>query len=667
MLAVGVALTFGLTLGYWISRQATDRRGQAVPVRTSSMIGPATEVPRTTIETRVPILTVATVEGSFEGRVVDVGLSLTRSEGDASPFQLAFLEETPGGQGPQLRSSIWMAAMVAAILRETDLSGYRLTVTVPGAVDGPSAGAALCLAFVGLLDGKTFPSDIALTGTILPDGSLGQVGGIGAKIRACRRRGVGRVIVPDNVRFELPSDGNGPLDLKALAVREGIAFLPAATLHDAAEIVFGTTSASLAPETNMASVIPDDIDARLSSQAVQLLKESIRLWGEHEAQQDELQKLAVYRAIVDELARDASESLQSGQILHGWTATRELHALMTARQRHRSFMSSLTLQGDGLLPHLDKEIAQRLQGLDDSAGIVHAWAERSNRSALGTQFLVDVTEISATRFWMNRYDAAVQQKPAKDGERPTPAGPEVSPRTSRELKLLLVESAQVSQEVKGHDLAELSRLLPPTSFVPGRPERIERLFYSVMTVVDQAILDLVVVPIAGQSGMAPQDVLQRMIGQDQLILEYIASKEVADQIHQRLFATTGNPGPNDVLAAANAQLCAGQIALASAILVRWSELAPAVNADEAPRYGRTFVLTRLLRSARENAVRHLSECQSRHVPCLKAVERFQKAEMMRDNRDDDPVNALACYWTAALQAQALRLLMTPPERVASRP
>jgi hypothetical protein len=638
-----------------------------VSIPPSSEVGRTAGTPRTTLETRVPILTVAAVDGSFEGRVVDVGLSLTRAEGDTSPFQLAFLEETPGGQGPQLRSSIWMAAMVAAILRETDLAGYRFTVAVPGAVDGPSAGAALCLAFVGLLEGKTFPPDIALTGTILPDGSLGQVGGIGAKIRAARRRGLRRVIVPENVRFEVPSDANGPLDLKALAIREGIDFLPAATLSEAAQIAFGTTIASPAPETNTARLIPTDIDARMSSQSVHLLKESVRIWGEHESQPDELQKLAVYRAIVDELARDASESLQSGQILHGGMATRELHSLMTARQRNRTLMSSLTLTGDGLVQHLDKEIAQRLQGLDDSAALVDTWAERTKRSALGTQFFVDVTEIAATRFWMNRYDGAFAPKSAQDGEQPTPAGITVSPRMSREVKLLLIESARVSQEAKGRDFAEFSGLLPRISFVPGRAERIERLFYSVMTVVDQAIRDHVVIPMAEQSGIAPQDVLQRMIARDQLILEYLASKEVADQMHARLLATPADRGPNDVLAAVNAQLCAGQLALASAILVRWSELDPRLNPDDAPRYGRTSVLTRLLWSARENAVRHLRECHSRHIPCLKALERFQKAEMIRDNRQEDPVNALACYWTAALEAQALRLLLTPPESVPSRP
>jgi hypothetical protein len=38
-----------------------------------------------------------------------------------------------------------------------------------------------------------------------------------------------------------------------------------------------------------------------------------------------------------------------------------------------------------------------------------------------------------------------------------------------------------------------------------------------------------------------------------------------------------------------------------------------------------------------------------------------------ENREDDPVIALACYWTAALEAQALRWLLTPPESVPSRP
>ncbi len=76
---------------------------------------------------------------------------------------------------------------------------FPVTVTVDtGTVGGPSAGLALTL---GILDRMT-PGDltggldVAVTGTISPDGAVGPVGGVPQKTVAARRAGADLMIVP---------------------------------------------------------------------------------------------------------------------------------------------------------------------------------------------------------------------------------------------------------------------------------------------------------------------------------------------------------------------------------------------------------------------------------------------------------------------------------------
>ena len=69
----------------------------------------------------------------------------------------------------------------------------------PGTVSGPSAGLAFTLTIVDFLT----PGDItggrrvAVTGTIEPDGHVGEIGGVEQKAIAARRAGAELMIVPE--------------------------------------------------------------------------------------------------------------------------------------------------------------------------------------------------------------------------------------------------------------------------------------------------------------------------------------------------------------------------------------------------------------------------------------------------------------------------------------
>jgi Lon-like protease len=95
-----------------------------------------------------------------------------------------------------------------------------------GDVGGPSAGLAFALAIIDdLTPGElTGGSEVAVTGTIAPDGTVGAVGGTGQKAAAVRDRGIELFLVPR-------------ADYEAAASRAGddLTVVPVDTIDDALE------------------------------------------------------------------------------------------------------------------------------------------------------------------------------------------------------------------------------------------------------------------------------------------------------------------------------------------------------------------------------------------------------------------------------------------------
>jgi predicted S18 family serine protease len=65
------------------------------------------------------------------------------------------------------------------------------------AVDGPSAGAAMCLLVLSLVEHQPISSDISLTGTIEPDGTIGAIGGLAQKAQAAKDAGATTFLVSE--------------------------------------------------------------------------------------------------------------------------------------------------------------------------------------------------------------------------------------------------------------------------------------------------------------------------------------------------------------------------------------------------------------------------------------------------------------------------------------
>ncbi len=135
------------------------------------------------------------------------------------PFQVQYrgiatnlsLEMVPGKGRVLVNTKPLMGEVfqdTAVLAKETaeQLSGMSLAdrdlifsikspVEIP-AVDGPSAGAAMCLLVLSLVEGRSLEPGIALTGTIRSDGTIGAIGGLLEKAHAAKDAGSTILAVP---------------------------------------------------------------------------------------------------------------------------------------------------------------------------------------------------------------------------------------------------------------------------------------------------------------------------------------------------------------------------------------------------------------------------------------------------------------------------------------
>ncbi|MAG21947.1 MAG: hypothetical protein CL943_01395 [Candidatus Diapherotrites archaeon] len=101
---------------------------------------------------------------------------------------------------PDTQQSAEIAASVAENITQKSLAEKDVIYSIEAGevqlVGGPSAGAALTIATIAAIEEKDLNESVGLTGSILSDGSIGQVGGIIEKAAAVEQSGKTIFLVP---------------------------------------------------------------------------------------------------------------------------------------------------------------------------------------------------------------------------------------------------------------------------------------------------------------------------------------------------------------------------------------------------------------------------------------------------------------------------------------
>ncbi len=97
------------------------------------------------------------------------------------------------------QESIQTAKTVAQHITGITPSDYDILYSIETdspVVGGPSAGAALAIATMAVLQNETLKKDVVITGTVNADGTIGQVGGVLEKAQAAKDIGASLILVP---------------------------------------------------------------------------------------------------------------------------------------------------------------------------------------------------------------------------------------------------------------------------------------------------------------------------------------------------------------------------------------------------------------------------------------------------------------------------------------
>jgi predicted S18 family serine protease len=139
-----------------------------------------------------------------EGTMMQVSVDIKQGYGRV-------LVETKPLMGVVFQDAANTAVVAAENYTGCELSGSDVIFSVEASsevpeVDGPSAGALMTTLIIAALENVTLPHDVTMTGTISPDGHIGEIGGVLEKAEAAKEDNKRILILPHEnamlVRYE---------------------------------------------------------------------------------------------------------------------------------------------------------------------------------------------------------------------------------------------------------------------------------------------------------------------------------------------------------------------------------------------------------------------------------------------------------------------------------
>src|SRR5262245_21269883 len=140
-----------------------------------------------------------TEDGKTLGGVTPVDITAATDDPE-TPLSVDLGGLQASGAGPMWRAATAVGATQAVLISGVDPREQQLEYSLRDADDGPYAGAPLSVGSLAAPNGATPSESVTMTGTVLPDGSVGPVAGIAEKLKAAAAEGFSQVLVPAGTR-----------------------------------------------------------------------------------------------------------------------------------------------------------------------------------------------------------------------------------------------------------------------------------------------------------------------------------------------------------------------------------------------------------------------------------------------------------------------------------
>ncbi|MDT7863631.1 MAG: S16 family serine protease [Vulcanisaeta sp.] len=156
----------------------------------------ATEWQQVIVYTRSITIHALAVSSNNTGAVINITVTAMTP---GSGYVYVASSPLPTAESGTFISSSQIAALVATYLANQPFNKYNFLINVEPTtleIGGPSASGYMTVAMWALITNHTLNPDVVMTGMILPDGSIGPVGGLPAKIKAAAQEGYEVVLIP---------------------------------------------------------------------------------------------------------------------------------------------------------------------------------------------------------------------------------------------------------------------------------------------------------------------------------------------------------------------------------------------------------------------------------------------------------------------------------------
>lgn len=648
--------------------------GLLVPVLLSSAsLSAATNV---VVRMKVPVLSICGNSG--KGRCDNIRLVYER-DGSAEPLRISISDDMPLGTGDASRAAVWLAAATAAVARNDPITGVQLNVQFSGFTDGPSMGGVMCLAILSALDGRKLPEDFAMTGTIMPDGTIGLVGGIAQKVRAAVRAGKRRICIPLFSRFEEQAEkvGGGIVDLFRMGDELGVEVRPVANIAEAYSYAYGVAAPTVFCG-DAREVLP--LDPKLEDVLIgqyREFKKELEAWRTG-PKKDVPKEYGLDEFFADDFyGEDYEKMFLSGFLASATDTQAKQIAAWKALEPYGEFLDSVrkecpaSVKTNGftkverkafveIVKLLVRDSEDRINNSDtaicehtgvftpDEDGLpdVSSQFERQNPFiADGTGKLLGLEEISPT---------VVKVEAAGNCEDDDADVLLVGWYRLEMLKRFLRYWTQMRVMDEAKLRVPAARKLPPLK-AGAHVEQASAVFHSAWEAVEKSLVAGTVASIAEKNNASRDRVLLSLSMSDAELATYLFDRGSLRRSHAAL-----KPDFDGVLSNRNyhaaAVLYADARVLASACaqLVKYGPEAGLRRSEGEPAYSNMAFVNYLIRSARQRALRTMAECKRRGIPYPGPQMAFCRAELIHGTKGTDPVDSvLRRYWESALGAKAL--------------
>ena len=264
-------------------------------------------------------------------------VTIRLSNSSDKKLRVGFTEDEVAGTGDQWRAAGWSATSVATLLTGAALTNREVTFDVSGQIDGPSAGALLTVGVLALTRGDKLKTDITMTGTINPDGTVGPVGGIPYKVDGVKAAKKTRMLIPTGQR-NAADDSGALVDVVELGRRKGIDVTEVSDVYDAYKAFTGKTLPR--PASSGEVKLDNQTYARLKAKAEGWLAKYDRSVGEFHSLDPSIQADADLQSIATQAdtfqataVKLKNEGLEAGAYQNAVLAAMFANAAVTTGQQ----------------------------------------------------------------------------------------------------------------------------------------------------------------------------------------------------------------------------------------------------------------------------------------------------------------------------------------------